>query len=378
MPCHYDWAVPLRNRLAHPRAQLHRLREAIWDIRASRIHTSTLLAIAEESTELARATAPALDALRAELAATIRAASAESSRALDEAALSISHELEGYREDLSSLRRELAEATAAASSNHERALLALRMVRDDDDRARAALWALRSTPAYEQAFEEDEPLVSIIITTYMNWPLLRDRCLPAVIAQTYERWEAIVVGDAAPCEARQVVESFGDPRIRFVNLPYRGPYPEDPRDAWHSSGTGPWNMGLALAQGSWIGTADDDDALRPDSIDALLRHAREQRAEVPYGYLDARIPDAPRQKVGVFPPVAGQWGMQSALLHAGLRFLSLQPSDWVFGVPNDVSLLERMLRIGVRFSFLDQATVDYYPSRLWSELEQRLHRRRVF
>jgi hypothetical protein len=370
--------VPLRNRLAHPRAQLLRLREAIWDIRASRIQTSALLTIAGESAELARGTAHELETLRAELAETIRASSAESSRHAAEAALQISHTLEAYREELSSLRRELAEATAAASSNQERALLALRMVRDDDDRARAALWALRSTPAYEQAFEEPEPLVSILITTYMNWPLLRDRCLPSVIAQTYERWEAIVVGDAAPDEARRVVESFGDPRIRFVNLPYRGPYPEDPRDAWHTSGTAPWNMGLALAQGSWIGTADDDDALRPDAIDALLRHARQERAEVPYGYLDARIPDAPRQKIGVFPPVAGQWSMQAALLHAGLRFLPLQPSDWVFGIPNDVSLLERMLRVGVRFSFLDQATVDYYPSRMWSEREQRPHRREVF
>jgi hypothetical protein len=70
--------------------------------------------------------------------------------------------------------------------------------------------------------------------------------------------------------------------------------------------------------------------------------------------------------------------MQASLLHGGLRFLPLQPSDWVFGIPNDVSLLERMLRIGVRFSFLDEATVDYYPSRLWSEREQRPFRREAF
>jgi hypothetical protein len=174
------------------------------------------------------------------------------------------------------------------------------------------------------------------------------------------------------------VESFGDARIRFVNLPYRGPYPEDLRDAWHMSGSAPWNAGLALARGSWIGANDDDDALRPNSVELLLQHAREMRAEVPYGCMDARTPDAPRQKVGVFPPVAGQWGMQAALLHAGLRFLPLQPSDWVFGVPSDVSLLDRMLRIGVRFSFLDEAVVDYYPSRLWSEREQRPFRREAF
>jgi Glycosyl transferase family 2 len=350
----------------------------LWDIRANRIQTAKLLAVATESAAIARATAHELERLRAELAQAISGAGAESSHRLAEAGGETARALDAYREELSSLRRELAEAEAAASSNHERTLLALRMVRDDDERARAALWSLRGTPEYERAFDEDEPLVSIIITTYTNWPLLRDRCLPSVIAQTYPHWEAIVVGDAAPDEARQVVESFGDARIRFVNLPYRGPYPEDPRDAWHMSGTGPWNTGLALARGSWIGANSDDDALRPNSIEALLQHARTTRAEVPYGCMDARTPDAPGQLVGVFPPVAGQWGMQASLLHAGLRFLPLQPSDWVFDVPNDVSLLDRMLRIGVRFSFLDEAVVDYYPSRLWSEREQRPFRREVF
>ena len=168
--------------------------------------------------------------------------------------------------------------TAAAERRHERLLLALRMVRDEDARSRATLWGLRSTPEYEAAFTEPEPLVSILITTYMNWPLLRDRCLPSVLAQTYERWEAIVVGDAAPDDARKVVESFGDTRIRFVNLPYRGPYPDDPQDAWHSSGTTPWNTAMALSKGSWIGSNSDDDALRPHYVESLLAHAREQRA----------------------------------------------------------------------------------------------------
>jgi Glycosyl transferase family 2 len=286
--------------------------------------------------------------------------------------------LHACREEITALRFELAESVSAAARNHERTLLALRFVRDQDAQSRAALWSLRSTPEYEAAFEDPEPLVSIVITTYLNWPLLRDRCLPSVLAQTYERWEAIVVGDAAPDDARQVVESFGDKRIRFVNLPYRGPYPDDPLDAWHVSGTTPWNTGLALAHGSWIGSNSDDDALRPNYVESLLTHAREQRAEVPYGCLDFRFPDGHRQTLGKFPPTMGHWGTQASLLHAGLRFLPMEPTDWVFGIPNDVSLLERMLRIGVRFSFLDEPVVDYYPSRLWSDEEQRLTKRESF
>jgi hypothetical protein len=313
-------------------------------MRAARIHAEALLGMASDAAAVAAETARALAAVQEELSA--------------------------LRAELAQATADLAHATAGAAGNHERILLALRMVRDDDATARAALWALRSTNDYEAPFDENEPLVTILITTYKNWPLLRDRSLPSVLAQTYERFEVIVIGDAAPDDARQVVESFADTRLRFINLPYRGPYPENPRDAWLISGTTPWNTGLALAKGRWVGSNSDDDALRPNYVESLLAHARENRCEVPYGYIDQRAPDGPGEQLGVFPPVHGQWGTQSSLLHAGLRFLPLQPSDWVFGVPNDSSLLERMLRIGVRFSMLEEPVVDYYPSQLWSQRDQ--------
>jgi hypothetical protein len=66
-----------------------------------------------------------------------------------------------------------------------------------------------------------------------------------------------------------------------------------------------------------------------------------------------------------------QWGWQATLLHSGLRFLRLHPADWVFGVVNDMSLLDRMLRIGVRFAMVDEVLVDYYPSELWTDRLER-------
>ena len=71
--------------------------------------------------------------------------------------------------------------------------------------------------------------------------------------------------------------------------------------------------------------------------------------------------------LGSFPPEHAQWGTQCALLHEGLRFMPLHPTDWLFGVPNDSSLLERMLRIGVRFAMIEEPVVDYYPSQLWTD-----------
>jgi Glycosyl transferase family 2 len=270
-------------------------------------------------------------------------------------------------EDVAALRARLDELTSQTTANHARAMHAMRIVRDDDVRSRARLWELRNTSDYQQAFDEDEPLVTILVTTYRNWPLLRERCLPSILDQTYQRFEAIVVGDAAPPEAEQVVRSFGDDRLRFVNLPYNGPYPAVPEDAWLVSGTTPWNTGLALAKGRWIGSNSDDDALRPNYVESLLRLARATRAEVPSGQIFMRHPNGGGEVLGSFPPEHGQWGTQCALLHSGLRFMPLEPTDWLFGLPNDASLLERMLRIGVRFAALDEPVVDYYPSKLWTD-----------
>jgi Glycosyl transferase family 2 len=280
--------------------------------------------------------------------------------------------IDSLRSDLAAVTRHLTEISSAQTEQRQRLLLALRMVRDDDASARRELLDLRRNHDYHDAFEELEPLVSVVIPTYKNWALLRDRSLPSVLAQTYQNWECIVVGDCAPAETSEVVESFGDDRIQFTNLPYRGPYPDDPKEAWMISGTPPLNAAFALAKGKWIATNADDDALRPEAIDLLLQHARRNEAEVAYGYIEQKHPDDTVTRLGVFPPRFAQWGMQGSLIHAGLRFLPLLPSDWVFEIPNDMSLMERMLRIGVRFSMMEQTTVDYYPSTLWGPAERLL------
>jgi hypothetical protein len=277
----------------------------------------------------------------------------------------LAERVSGLAASVEEVGRALTASRDQLAANHARTLDALRVVRDGDATARTALWELRRSVDYEPAFEEDEPLVTVILSTYRNWPLLRDRALPSVLAQTYERWEAIVVGDAAPDEARRVVASFGDDRIRFINLPYRGPYPAEQRAAWLVSGTTPWNTGLALAKGRWIASNGDDDSLRPACIESLLAHAREQRAEVAYGYGHMYEPDSPGTRFGSFPPTLGHWNLQCSLIHGGLRFMSMQPTDWLFDIPNDWALAERMLRIGVRFAMLDETVLDYYPSTLW-------------
>ena len=289
----------------------------------------------------------------------------ENSRRVSTITDQLVEELAHQRQMIESIQSELATCPRILADYRSHLLHALRIVRDDDVGLRQKLLRMRDSESYEEPFETQEPLVSILIPTFDNTELLRDRSIPSVLAQTYQRWECIIVGDGAPDETEKIVELFADGRLHFVNLPYRGPYPDDPRQAHMISGTAPWNAGLAMARGAWIAGNADDDALRPNAVESLVAHAQRCRAEVAYGYIDERWPDRPAQLLGAFPPRWGQWGIQSSLFHRGLKFLTLQPSDWVFEIPNDMSLMERMLRIGVRFSMLEEIVVEYYPSVLW-------------
>ena len=73
-----------------------------------------------------------------------------------------------------------------------------------------------------------------------------------------------------------------------------------------------------------------------------------------YGLIHQCEPDSDGTILGTFPPQFAQWGTQCSLFHGGLRYLPLEPTDWLFRVPNDWGLADRMLRIGVRFAMVDE------------------------
>jgi len=231
---------------------------------------------------------------------------------------------------------------------------------------RERLRALRTQAAYERAYAEPEPLVSVVIPTYDKHELLRERAIPSVLSQTYQNFEIVVVGDSAPEEARTATESFGDPRIRFFNLDYRGPYPKAPEKLWLVGGTQPFNEAVRRASGLWIAPLDDDDAFRPSHIERLLTHARDQQLELAYGRICAHLPDGGTTVIGSFPPELGQFGYQATIYHAGLaEMFELEVVDAQLETPNDWGWCRRLMEAGVRMGMLSDEFMDYYPSRLW-------------
>jgi putative methyltransferase (TIGR04325 family) len=274
------------------------------------------------------------------------------------------------RQQIADARTELT-AQIEASSTAQRAESArlreiLRSIADREPLQRERLRELRASDEYMTAFVEAEPLVSVVIPTYDQPRLLRERSIPSVLAQTYQRVEVVVVGDAASDEVRSAVESFSDARVRFANLTQRGPYPEDALARWLVAGVAPYNEAVRLAHGRWIAPLDDDDAFRPGHIEQLLATAQQGGVELVYGKLLKHLPDGGGEVLGRFPPELGQFGLQSVMYHAGLAdIFDLELTDCLFDLPYDWGLCQRMLRAGVRMGMVDAISVDYYPSQSW-------------
>jgi hypothetical protein len=263
---------------------------------------------------------------------------------------------------LKSNRTVMREWYQQVSERQVQLLRAIEVLQDREIEYRRELRKLRSSAAYERAFVENEPLVSVTIPTWTNYRALVEIAIPSVLSQTYENFEIVIVGDAAPPETKKALASFPDHRIRYVNLPHRGPYPKDQLRRWWVAGVPAINEAAQLARGEWIAPLNDDDEFTPGHIEVLLRAALSSRSEVAYGKFVMEFPDREPYVTGVFPPEMDQFTWQAAIQHAGLRIFEMELGDGWFDRPGDWSLCRRMLVAGVRFTMVDEIVAHLYPA----------------
>jgi glycosyltransferase involved in cell wall biosynthesis len=234
---------------------------------------------------------------------------------------------------------------------------ALRILAGRDGESRRLLAEARAAPGYELAWDEPEPLVTVIVPTVGRPDVLRTRTLPAVLGQTHARLEVLVIGDGPDVEAPVT----DDARVRWTSASQRYVYPDEHRH-WLAATTLARNEGYRLARGRWLFDVDDDDSLPPDAIGSLLEAARTSRAEAVQGTIATHVPDGSVETVQ--PELPGRLPLKGALVHAHLRFFEREHVASALDVPGD--WFQRMLRAGVRIELLDRVTYDYFPSSLWA------------
>ena len=111
----------------------------------------------------------------------------------------------------------------------------------------------------------NQPLVSVIVPTY-NHGVYLPAAIESVLAQTYERWELIIVDNYSEDNTEEIVAVYQDPRIRYFKLQPNGTI------------AAPRNFGINNSSGEIIAFLDADDLWDSEKlttqVPALLHHRR--------------------------------------------------------------------------------------------------------
>lgn len=136
--------------------------------------------------------------------------------------------------------------------------------------------------AQRAATSESAPLVSVIVPCYETDERWLGALLDSVIAQSYQRWELVLV-DASGPRKQQAIERLAekrhDPRIRHLRL-------NDNRGIGANS-----QAGVDAAQGELLAFVDHDDLIEPDALYRYVEAWR-QHPDAALLYCDEDLIDA--------------------------------------------------------------------------------------
>lgn len=101
------------------------------------------------------------------------------------------------------------------------------------------------------------PFFSVVVPVYNRAAVLGD-AIASVRAQSFQDFEIVVVDDGSDDNPRAVVETFNDPRIRFIRQNNAG-------------GGAARNAGIDHAHGRFIAFLDSDDMFLPEHLERMHR-----------------------------------------------------------------------------------------------------------
>lgn len=124
----------------------------------------------------------------------------------------------------------------------------------------------------EQEKEQNNPAVSVIVSTYNRKKLLK-KTVNSVLGQSFPDFELIIVDDCSTDSTEKYVKGLlKDKRIRYFKTKYNTGHDGQPK-----------NLGVKNAKGTYVSFLDDDDVWRPDTLKILYRYAKHSGADITYG-----------------------------------------------------------------------------------------------
>lgn len=109
--------------------------------------------------------------------------------------------------------------------------------------------------------------VSVVTPTYNRGEVI-DRAVQSVLNQSYKNYEIIVVDDASTDNTLEVINSFTDPRIRYL------------RHEENKGGAAARNTGIKAANGKYIAFLDSDDEWVKTKLERQLHVLNELPEEI--------------------------------------------------------------------------------------------------
>lgn len=100
-----------------------------------------------------------------------------------------------------------------------------------------------------------KPLVSIIMPVYNTPESELREAIESILNQTFKDFEFIIIDDCSKHSIKDIVESYGDPRIIFI------------RNKENLGVTGAPNIGIKIARGKYIARMDSDDISLPERLE---------------------------------------------------------------------------------------------------------------
>lgn len=97
-------------------------------------------------------------------------------------------------------------------------------------------------------------LVSIILPTY-NRAYVLNRAIDSVMGQTFKDWELIIIDDNSKDNTEDFIKGINDKRIKYI------------KNIKNLGGAEARNVGIRIAQGSYIAFLDSDDEWLPQKLE---------------------------------------------------------------------------------------------------------------